>query len=102
MKYKVLAVLGVCSMLLGYGMAKSARVLHVECERTESSFLPVCHVGEYLFGIPNGRARTVGEITQLANYGKEKRQFFLMQRLNSYKMAPVNLNKVRADRPADQ
>lgn len=103
MKYKALAVFGVASVLLGYGLLKTGgRVMHVECERTESHFLPVCHVGEYLMGIPNGPARTVSEITQLANHGKEKREFFLMQRLPNKKVAPITLNKVSANRPPDQ
>jgi len=101
MKYKVLAVLGVLSLLSGYYLVKGAREYRVTCMRSESAFLPVCHVGEYVLGIPNGRGKTVGEITRLANYGKETRQFFLMQRLNASKSAPINLNKVRANLPAD-
>ncbi len=104
MKYKALAVLGVFAILTGYFLMKSGgRVVRVSCERTESNFLPVCQVGEYFLGIPNGPARTVAEITQLANEGKEKRQFFLIQRLPNKKVAPINLNKVRAEgRTADQ
>ena len=104
MKYTALAFLGVCSIVAGYIMMKTGgRVIHVACERTENAFLPVCSVGEYFLGIPNGRAQKVAEITQLANTGKEKRQFFLMQRLPDKKVAPINLNKVRADgRSPDQ
>lgn len=103
MKYTIMSVLGVASILLGYGLMKTGgRVMHVTCERTESHFLPVCQVGEYFLGIPNGPARTVGEITQLANHGKEKREFFLMQRLPNRKIAPVNLTKVRADGRSDE
>jgi hypothetical protein len=103
MKYTALAIFGVSLILIGYGLLKvGGRVVHVECERTESHFLPVCHVGEYLMGIPNGPPRTVGEITQLANHGKEKREFFLMQRLPNKKVAPITLNKVSANHPADQ
>ena len=100
MKYKVLAIAGVFCLLGGYLLVKSAREYRVTCLRTESAFLPVCHVGEYVLGIPNGRGRTVTEITRLANYGKENRQFFLMQRLNASKSAPVNLNRVPANLPA--
>lgn len=104
MKYKAFMIMGVGAILAGYFLMKSGgRVVNVSCERTESSFLPVCVVGESFLGIPNGPGRTVGEITQLANEGKEKRQFFLLQRLPNKKVQPINLNKIRAEgRTADQ
>jgi len=105
MKYKALVIVGVGLILLGYGLMESGgRVKRVFCERTENSFLPVCHVTEYFLGLfPSQPTETVGEITALSQRGKDKKEFFLVQRLPNKKMAPVELNKARlAGRPADQ
>lgn len=96
MKYTWLTIGAVVCTLTGYGLLKSgSRVVHVQCERTEQAFLPICEVREYLFGLPNGSPQRVADVTSLGNSGKETRDFFLLRRLSERKSAPIALNRVR-------
>lgn len=100
MKYKAMITLGIALILVGYGLMKSGgREVHVTCERTESAFLPVCHLREYFLGMfPNGGTETVAEITTLSRRGKQQQEFFLVQRLPNRKLAPVELNQLNVSK----